>query len=233
MAETTQKKKTKVQELIESIPTENIPLSQIDYDPDNPNIMSDNQMNSLEKIMKKWHYATECWINKKPKGRFKMIDGEHRCKVLARNHINTIPSKVFQVSEIEAKILRQIANKFRGEHDFEKDAMEFKAIYDAKKMKELSEMMATPVEHFQQILEQQFQIPTQRTEDWNPVSHHEDTFLHGNIKQIMIYFNNADYLKLIPRLQKIMEMENVNNHTDLFLALVKHYEKCPSRKKGN
>jgi hypothetical protein len=160
LSKSIQKKKTRVQSLIENIKTVNIPLSKIDLDPTNPNKMSENQMESLERIMKKYHYATEAWINTKTKGRYKMIDGEHRYLILEKHHINTIPCKIFKVSEVEAKILRQIANKFRGEHDFEKDALEFKAIYDDKKLDELADMLVQPVEYFQQILELQFAIPS-------------------------------------------------------------------------
>lgn len=156
LSDTTQKKKTKAQHIIDAIPTSKIPLSKIDLDPSNPNRMSPVQMISLENIMKKYHFATECWVNQKKEGRFKMIDGEHRYLVLKKHHINTVPCKIFKVSEVQAKILRQIANKFRGQHDFEKDALEFKAIYDQKKLDELADMLVQPTEYFEQILKFQF-----------------------------------------------------------------------------
>ncbi len=164
LSKTTQQKKTKVQALIENLKTVNIPLSKIDLDPANPNKMSEQQMIALERIMKKYHYATEAWVNTLPNGRYKMIDGEHRYLILEKHHINTIPCKIFKVSEVEGKILRQIANKFRGQHDFEKDALEFKAIYDDKKLNELADMIVQPVEYFQQILEFQFAKPAGQIE---------------------------------------------------------------------
>ena len=56
------------------------------------------------------------------------------------------------------------------------------------------------------------------------MQHHEDTYLHGNIKQIMIYFDNAEFEKIMPKIERIMEVEEVTTHTDVFYKLLEFYE---------
>ena len=154
----------KIKEVIKNIPTVLVDTNKIDLDSTNPNVMNESQMKSLEREMKKRGFSVDVWLRVMPKGRYKMIDGEHRFLVLKNNNEKQIPAKIFKVSDIDSKLLRQYANKFRGTHDFEKDALEFKAIYDDKKLNELADMLAQPVEEFQQILEQQFAIPESELE---------------------------------------------------------------------
>jgi len=58
----------------------------------------------------------------------------------------TIPAYVIDVEKIDAKMLRQVLNKLRGEHDPLKDASEFVEILNAKKLDRLADLLAEPVE---------------------------------------------------------------------------------------
>lgn len=49
-----------------------------------------------------------------------------------------------------------------------------------------------------------------------------DTFMNGAIKQIVLYFENEEYLNVLDRLDKLRDPEESN--TELFLRLIKSYE---------
>jgi len=51
-----------------------------------------------------------------------------------------------------------------------------------------------------------------------------DTYLAGNIKQIVLYFGSEEFEKIVPRLDKVMEQEGVGSHTEVLIKLLEHYE---------
>lgn len=63
-----------------------------------------------------------------------------------------------------------------------------------------------------------------RKVDPSTIEHYQDSFLHGNIKQIVIYFKNEEYQNTIEKLQKIMVAEHLTSHTDLIMFLIQFYE---------
>ena len=40
----------------------------------------------------------------------------------------------------------------------------------------------------------------------------------------MIYFDNEEFEKIMPKIEKIMEVEEVTTHTDVFYKLLEFYE---------
>lgn len=51
-----------------------------------------------------------------------------------------------------------------------------------------------------------------------------DSYLNGNIKQIVLYFENDEYNDVLERLEKIKEATGAANHTEIFLTLLSNYE---------
>lgn len=50
-----------------------------------------------------------------------------------------------------------------------------------------------------------------------------ETYLGGSIKQIVLYFKQEEYDKLIPELEVMMREMSVQSHSELFLELVKRH----------
>lgn len=50
-----------------------------------------------------------------------------------------------------------------------------------------------------------------------------DTFMNGAIKQIVLYFENEEYLSVLNRLDAIKDTPDENN-TSVFLRILKAYE---------
>lgn len=58
-----------------------------------------------------------------------------------------------------------------------------------------------------------------------------DTYLDGNIKQIVLYFTKEQFDDVMPRIDAVMVKEGVENHTEAFLKTLKYYEDTYSAKK--
>jgi len=215
--------------IIETPAIEQIPLSKIKYDKSNPNVMTDDQLKGLKKVFTTFkRNVAPIIVNAK----YKIIDGEHRVKVYHQLEQDTIPGFVIDLKDAtDEKMLRQVMNKLRGEHDFIKDANDFKSILAANKLGNLASFLAQPKQSLIEIIESNFKNidPDQRPQDSNPLEQKMESFLHGNIKQVVLFFNNKEYEAIFPRMQKIMKQMKIDNHTDLFVRLVKHYENTASK----
>ena len=143
---------------IDFVPTHEILLSQIDFDKNNPNVLQKSKQEGLDKIVKKHGFAVDPWLNKLKNGRYLVIDGEWRIKLLLKKGIKKAKCKIFQVPYPQVRILRQVANKLHGIHDKKLDALELKAIFEDRNLSEFAKFLGEPVEDFQQILEKNFDI---------------------------------------------------------------------------
>ncbi len=194
-----------------------VEIDKIKIDSTNPNVMSEDEMLALQKTMDKFGYLAPVILDKK----YKVVDGEHRVRVYEKLGKKTIPAYVIDVDKYDQKILRQVMNKLRGEHDLLKDSKEFNILEKANKLDDLADFLAKDEKDFLRIAEKSDE---KLDFDNNPMKHHEDTYLHGNIKQIMIYFDNEEFEKIMPKLERIMEVEEVTTHTDVFYKLLEFYE---------
>ena len=131
-----------------------VKIQDIKFDDTNPNVLSTAQMDALKKVIKKFGYLAPVILNKD----LKVVDGEHRVRVYDKLGKKAIPAYVINVKEVDKKMLRQLMNKLRGEHDKKKDADEFKEIFEAGKLKQFAELMAEDEQAFQQSLKKNFDI---------------------------------------------------------------------------
>lgn len=147
--------------MVEEINISKIAISKITFDETNPNVLTNEQMKSLKLVMEKFGFLAPVVLNKD----LQVVDGEHRVRVYQELGKKTIPAYVIDVNTINKKMLRQLMNKLRGEHDKQKDAEEFKLIFEAGKLNEFSSLLATQIEDFQTILEKKFDIGFERAEE--------------------------------------------------------------------
>lgn len=140
------------------VPTKDILLSKIRFDEKNPNVLSNEKNNALHHTVEKYGFAVDPWLNDMNDGYYLVIDGEHRIKLLIEKGIKSVRCKIFKVSYVDVQMLRQVANKLRGEHDKTKDADEFKSIFENENLEEFAKLLGEPIETFQDILEKKFDI---------------------------------------------------------------------------
>lgn len=146
--------------MVVELEVKKIPINLIKFDESNPNELSKDQMESLKLTMEKFGYLAPVILNKD----FTVIDGEHRVKIYQELGKKEIQAYIIDVDSIDLKILRQLMNKLRGEHDKQKDALEFKSIFEAGKLDEFSKLLSASKESFEYILEKKFDIQFQKEE---------------------------------------------------------------------
>jgi hypothetical protein len=61
-------------------------------------------------------------------------------------------------------------------------------------------------------------------EDTDTLDHSMNTYLEGNIKQVVLYFSAEEFEETLPRLDKVMEKEDVKSHTEAVIKLLDKYE---------
>ena len=166
--------------MVQELEVKKIPLSLIKFDETNPNDLSKEQMQSLKLTMEKFGYLAPVILNKD----FTVVDGEHRVKIYQELGKQEIQAYVIDVDQIDLKILRQLMNKLRGEHDKQKDALEFKSIFEANKLDEFSKLLATPKENFEQILAKKFNIDFVNESEPIPEIPRETNVKLGDIYQL-------------------------------------------------
>ena len=126
-----------------------IDIDQIKIDSTNPNTMSEKEMKALEKTMDKFGQLAPVILDKK----YKVVDGEHRVKIYVRLGKKTIPAYVIDVDKYDLKILRQVMNKLRGEHDILKDSIEFNILEKANRLDDLAGSLAKDEKDFLRMAE--------------------------------------------------------------------------------
>lgn len=76
-----------------------------------------------------------------------IADGQHRWEAAQEIGLVEVPVKQYDVDDAGRRLLRQEANKIRGEHDYEGDSDEIELILEAGHEDELSELLEPRNEH--------------------------------------------------------------------------------------
>ena len=102
-------------------PAELVDVEKLQVDGDNPNRMSARQFKALKKSIQRWGFLVPIVTNKD----LLVADGEHR--LLAARDIGMTQVSVVRlpVDDVDRRMIRQVMNKIRGEHDLFLDAEEY------------------------------------------------------------------------------------------------------------
>src|SRR4030042_484519 len=105
---------------------ETVPISQLHTDNCNPNKMTREQLDRLKTSIKKFGFIVPIITNKD----LLIADGEQRwiaANELAMKEVSVIR---LPVEDVDRRLLRQVLNKLRGDHERDLDAEEFRTIID-------------------------------------------------------------------------------------------------------
>lgn len=159
-----------LKQVLKFIPTKEIATTLIDFDPDNPNKMSAEKMASLEKVMIEHKFAVDLWVNYiRETKRYKMMDGEHRLKILLKHNIKKVPCKIFEVDDATFRILRIEANELKGTPSQTKLAHEYKIIFNAGRLQVLADYVADRRESFERVLQARYGMKFGKQENELPI----------------------------------------------------------------
>lgn len=116
---------------------EMVPVNDLKIDGKNPNKMTTEQERALDKNIKKFGFIIPIITNKD----LLIADGEHRWRRARALGMKTVPVIRLLIEEIDRRILRQILNKLRGQHDEDLDREEFRYFLDNNSMDAFLELV--------------------------------------------------------------------------------------------
>ena len=153
---------------ITRVATKTVPIADIVYDSANPNRMTDEQKAALAKTIRQYGYAQPVWVRKRPDGKYDVIDGEHRARFMQEAGEASLPVAIFDVSDADIRILRQVANKLKGRHDRTADAEEFQRIFADGKLDSFASLLGEHSDTFRSVLERSSRSTVPESADYVP-----------------------------------------------------------------
>ncbi len=139
-----------------------VDTSSLKVDGKNPNRMTKEQHERLASSIKKWGWLVDIITNKD----LLVADGEQRLIVAKELGMPQVGIRRLPVEEVDRRLLRQVLNKLRGEHELLLDAEEFESIIDAggkDDLKYLLDLTDAKLERYLQELsppkDEDFEIP--------------------------------------------------------------------------
>jgi len=105
-----------------SVPAaELVDVCSLRVDGKNPNVMSRRQFESLRKSIQRWGFVVPIITNRD----LLVADGEHRLDAARSLGMKQVSVIRLPVDEVDRRMIRQVMNKIRGEHDLFLDAEEY------------------------------------------------------------------------------------------------------------
>ncbi len=127
-----------------------IEVNKLSVDGKNPNVLTASQREALKRNIQKFGFIVPIICNKD----LLIADGQNRWEIAKKLGMEKVPVIRLPVSDVDRRILRQVLNKLRGEHDRSLDSEEYKLIFDKQgSFKELSELLARDKKEFEAVLE--------------------------------------------------------------------------------
>lgn len=124
-------------------------LIKLKIDETNPNVMTKDQIQSVANSIKKYGFIIPIIVNKDNV----IIDGHQRKSAAELLDMLEVPVIRLNVDKVDAKLLKQIMNKLKGQHDYELDLEEYKVILDAQgNLDDLKKYVAMSDEHIENLL---------------------------------------------------------------------------------
>jgi ParB-like chromosome segregation protein Spo0J len=108
-------------------PVELVDVSSLKTDGQNPNRMSEKQHKALRQSILRYGFIVPIITNKD----LLVADGEQRLQEAKALGMKQVQIVKLPVEDIDRRLLRQVLNKLKGEHEPKADAEEFQRIVDA------------------------------------------------------------------------------------------------------
>ncbi len=102
-------------------PAELVDVEKLRVDRNNPNKMSARQFRALKKSIQRWGFIVPIIVNRD----YLVADGEHRLRAARDVGMKQVSVVRLPVDDVDRRMIRQVMNKIRGEHDLFLDAEEY------------------------------------------------------------------------------------------------------------
>jgi hypothetical protein len=119
------------------------------FDGENPNKMSKSQRAALRKSLVRWGFIIPIITNKD----LLVADGQQRAEEALAMHLPHVPVVRLPVEDVDRRLLRQVLNKLKGQHDAVLDAHEFQRIIAAGEETRLKQLIDVSDSQIEQLLQ--------------------------------------------------------------------------------
>lgn len=183
----------------------------------NPRKMEQKDIEDLKKSLDEFGFVEPVLVNSHPDRKNIIIGGHQRVSVAKMLGFEKVPVVYAELDLEKEKELNIRLNKNHGRWDFDLLANVF----------EVDDLKDWGFEEFELgIKEGEVEM------DNDDLTKTLDSYLDGNIRQVVIYFTKEQYDTVIPRLDAVMNAEGVENHTEAFLAMLENYENTKGKEEG-
>ena len=187
-----------------------IPIEDLKFADYNPRQITEKQVEDLKASIAKFGLVEPVVVNENPERKNIIVGGHQRVRILTLLDYKEVPVVYVNLSEKDERELNVRLNKNNGEWDWNKLANEFD-IEDLKVYGFTNSELGISDNSKDEI-------------DTDNLGNSLDSYLDGNIRQVVLYFKKEEYEAVLPRLEKVMKDFNVESHTEAFLNLLKVYE---------
>jgi len=98
-----------------------VDVEKLRVDGENPNRMSARQFKALKKSIRRWGFVVPIITSRD----YLVADGEHRLRAAKELGLKQVSVVRLPVDDVDRRLIRQVMNKIRGEHDLFLDAEEY------------------------------------------------------------------------------------------------------------
>ena len=113
-------------------------IEDLKFDDSNPNFMKEQQMEGLRESMKEFGFLDPVIVDQDNL----IADGEHRVLIYKEFGKKTIDGYKMELSDEKRRLLRQVMNKLRGQHEPSKDYSEIVKLMEHTPNKELMDLLS-------------------------------------------------------------------------------------------
>lgn len=108
-------------------PAELVDVNRLRVDGENPNRMGAKQIEALKTSIQRWGFIVPIIANRE----LLVADGEQRLTVARELGMKQVSVIRLPVEDVDRRLLRQVLNKLRGEHELLADAYEFQRVIES------------------------------------------------------------------------------------------------------
>ncbi len=192
-----------------------VPIGDLKFADYNPRQITERQVEDLKKSIEQFGVVEPVVANSNPERMNIIVGGHQRVRILTILGHTEVPVFYVNLDEAKEKELNVRLNKNTGSFDWDKLANNFD-VEDLKTWGFTDGELGLGGNEKDVI-------------DTDNLGASLDSYLDGNIRQVVLYFKKDEYESVLSRLQEVMDEEGVESHSDAFMKLLDYYRDQPDR----
>lgn len=196
-----------------------VPISELKFAEYNPRQASEREAKDLTESIQKYGIVDPIIVNKAPGRENVIIGGHFRVRIAKALDMKEVPVYYLDLSLEEERELNLRLNRNTGRFDYDLLSSNFTPdllLAIGFTEGELGLVKGSGKEMV----------------DRDNLDKDLESYLDGNIRQIVLYFKKEEFDIVIPKMDGLMKEFEVENHTFVFLKLLEHYENSRIAKEG-